>query len=74
MQSTTNASKTASKRATQNTAEAMGDLTVNKITDKITSVSKIPPRNNSETNEERILGEKHKPSELTQKIIDLILT
>ena len=52
----------------------MGDLTVNKITDKNASVSKTPPQTNSETNEERILGEKHKPSELTQKIIDLILT
>ena len=33
--------KTASKRGIQKTAEAFGDLTDNKITNKITSVSKI---------------------------------
>ena len=38
--STTNAIKTASKRATQKTAEATGDLISNKSADKITSVSK----------------------------------
>ena len=37
---TTDAIKTASKRAIQKTAEATGDLIGNKITDKITSVSK----------------------------------
>ena len=40
--STTDAIKTASKRAIQKTAEANGDLIGNKITDKITSVSKKP--------------------------------
>ena len=39
--STTDALKTASKRAVQETAEATGDLIGNKIDDKITSVSKI---------------------------------
>ena len=39
--STTGAIKTASKRAMQKTAEAAGDLIGNKISDKITSVSKI---------------------------------
>ena len=39
--STTDAIKTASKRAIQKTAEATGDLIGNKIDDKITSVSKI---------------------------------
>ena len=39
--STTNAIKTASKRAIQKTAEATGDLIGNKIADKITSISKI---------------------------------
>ena len=34
--------KTASKTAIQKTAEATGDLIVNKIADKITSVSKKP--------------------------------
>ena len=38
--STTDAIKTASKRAIQNTAEAKGDLIGNKIADKITSISK----------------------------------
>ena len=38
--STTDAIKTASKRAIQKTAEATGDLIGNKITDKITSISK----------------------------------
>ena len=38
--STTDAIKTASKRAIQNTAEATGDLIGNKIADKIRSFSK----------------------------------
>ena len=38
--SATDAKKTASERAIQKTAEAMGDLVGNKIADKITSVSK----------------------------------
>ena len=38
--STTDPMKTASKRAIQKTAEATGDLIVNKIADKITSISK----------------------------------
>ena len=40
--STTDAIKTASKRAIQKTAEATGDLIGNKTADKITSVSKKP--------------------------------
>ena len=40
--STTDAIKTASKRAIQKTAEATGDLIGNKIADKRTSVSKKP--------------------------------
>ena len=50
---TTDAIKTASKRAIQKTAEATGDLIGNKIADKITSVSKKKPSkellNNDET-------------------------
>ena len=38
--STTDAIKTTSKRAIQKAAEATGDLTGNKILDKIASVSK----------------------------------
>ena len=40
--STTDAIKTASKRAIQKTAEANGDSIDNKIADKITSISKKP--------------------------------
>ena len=39
----------------QKTAEATGNLIGNEIADKITRVSKTPPKNNSETNEEGIL-------------------
>ena len=42
-ESTTDAIKTASKRAIQKTAETTGDLFGNKIVDKITSVSKKKP-------------------------------
>ena len=38
--SATDSTKAASKRAIQKTAEATGDLIVNKIADKITSISK----------------------------------
>ena len=44
--STADAIKTASKRATQKTAEATIDLIGNKIADKITSVSKKSIRDN----------------------------
>ena len=50
--STTDAIKTASKRAIQKTAEATGDLIGNKIADKITSVSKKPSNNNNDDNVE----------------------
>ena len=64
---TTDAIKTASKRAIQKTAEATGDLIGNKIADKITSVSKKPamelhskelPNNNNETDAEIIAHKK----------------
>ena len=53
--STTDAIKTASKRAIQKTAKAIGDLIGNKIADKTTSVSKKPAKelhNNDEKKEE----------------------
>ena len=53
--STTDAIKTASKRAIQKAAEATGDFIGNKIADKITSVSKKPAKelhNNDKTKEE----------------------
>ena len=46
--STTDAVKTASKRAIQKTAEATSYLTGNKIADKITNVSKKTQNNESE--------------------------
>ena len=69
-QSATDAIETASKRATQKTAEATDDLIGNNIADKITRVSKTSPNNNSETNEEEILRERFVPSQLRQKIIN----
>ena len=45
--STTDAIKTASKRAIQKTAEATGNLIGNTIADKITSVSKKTSNNNN---------------------------
>ena len=56
---TTDALKTDSKKPIQKTAKAIGNLTGNKIADKITGVSKTSPKNNSETNEEEILREKY---------------
>ena len=53
--STTDAIKTASKKAIQNTAEATDDLICNKIADKITSTLKKPVKklpNNDEREEE----------------------
>ena len=43
--------QTASKRAIQKTAGAIGDITGNEITDKITRFSKTSLKNNSQTNE-----------------------
>ena len=50
--STTDAIKTASKRAIQKTAEAIGDLIGNKIADKIASLSKKPNNNNNNNSED----------------------
>ena len=52
--STTDAIKTASKRAIQKTAEATGDLIDNKIADKFTSISKNSSKalQNNETEED----------------------
>ena len=50
--STTDAIKTASKRAIQKTAEATGDLIGNKAADKITSISKKKSPNNDKTEED----------------------
>ena len=82
--STTDAIKTASKRAIQKTAEATGDLIGNKIADKITSVSKKPamelhskelPNNNNETDAEITTHKKRyiSPEERQQIIEELRL-
>ena len=52
--STTDAIKTASKRAIQKTAEATGDLIGNKIPDKITSVSKKKSTKELHNNDEDV--------------------
>ena len=57
--STTDALKTASRRAIQKTIEATGDLIVNKTADKITSISKKPVKelhnNDDETEDAELL-------------------
>ena len=57
------------KKEIQKTAKATGDLIVNKIDERITRVSKISPKSNSETNEEEILRERYISAEQRQKII-----
>ena len=48
-ESATDALKTSSKRVTQKTAEATGDLIDNKVANKITGISKNPQQYNSKT-------------------------
>ena len=72
--STTDAIKTASKRAIQKTAEATGDLIGNKIVDKITSVSKKKSdkglHNNDEDAEITTHKKRYISPEERQEIID----
>ena len=72
-QSATDAIKTASKWAIQKIEEATGDLIGNKIADKITRVSEISPKSDSEMNKEEILREKYISPKLGEKIDDLRL-
>ena len=62
--STTDAIKTASKRAIQKTAEAKGELIGNKIADKITSVWKKSTKElpNDETEADRFKGRRRSKS------------
>ena len=78
-QSAVAALKTALKRVVHRKSEATGDLIYNKITDKITKVSKTLPQSNLQivTNETENIGfyreipkEKYVSSEKGQKIID----
>ena len=59
------AAKTAPKRVVQNTAEATGDLIVNKIADKITSIGKPKEKKKANKAEEIYI-----PPEKRQQIID----
>ena len=74
--STTDAIKTASKRAIQKTAEATGDLIGNKIADKITSISnksnKELPNNDEKEEDIEITTRKKRyiSSEERKRIID----
>ena len=63
-----NAAKTASKRVVQKTTQATGDLILNQIADKITSVGKSKNKETKdETNE---VEEIYIPPEKRQQIID----
>ena len=73
--STTDAIKTASKRAIPKTAEATSDLIGNKIADKITSVSKnssgkLRPQNNEDNDESEVPKKRYISQEERQQIID----
>ena len=72
-QSTAYALKTNSKRETQETAEATGDLIINKLADNITKFYKNLQQNDSETvtNEkiEEIVEERYISPQERQKVI-----
>ena len=76
--STTDAKKTASKRAIQKTAEVTGDFIGNKIADKITNISKKAVKelsnNNNDEKEEDVEITTHKKRYISpeerQRIID----
>ena len=71
--STTDAIKSASKRAIQKAAEATGYLIGNKIADKITSVSKKSENNKSEANNDSLKNvpkKRYISPEERQQIID----
>ena len=59
------AAKMASKRVVQKTAEATGDLIVNKIADKISSLGKTNSKENEDERQEIYI-----PPEKRQQIID----
>ena len=67
--STTNAIKTASKRAIWKTAEATGDLIGNKIADKIPSISRKSSKELQDENEIEIPKERYISPEKRQQFI-----
>ena len=69
----TDALKSTSQGSIQKTGKATGDLIGNKIADKITRVSEISPKSDSEMNKEEILREKYISPKLGEKIDDLRL-
>ena len=76
-ESTTDTTKTDSKREIRKTAEATCDLSGNKIADKITSISKSPnelhlveSRSKTDENEIKTPKERYISSEKRQQIID----
>ena len=74
--STTDVIKTASKKVSQKTAEATGDLIDNKIADKITSASKKKSNNNNNNENVELTTHKKKyisPEERQQVINELRL-
>ena len=78
IKSTTDATNTDSKRVIQKTAESTGDLNGNKITDRITTVSKKPSNTNNNNNNEDVEITAHKkryisPEERQQVINELRL-
>ena len=68
--SATDTIKTASKRAIQKTAEETGDLTGNKIADKIISVSKKKSNNNDDDVELTTHKKRYISPEERKQIID----
>ena len=70
----TDALKSSSKRVIQKTAEATGDLIDDKISDRITKVSKNSQQNNSETvtnkNDKEIPKERYISPQGRQEIFD----
>ena len=68
--STTNAIKTASKRAIWKTTEATGDLIGNKIADKIPSISRKSSKELQDENEIEIPKERYISPEKRQQFID----
>ena len=73
-QSATDALNTVSKKKNHKTVEATGELTDNKITDKIMKVSRILPQTSSEAvkndHDKKIPKERYISPEERQKIID----
>ena len=71
--STTDAIKTASKRAIQKTAEATGDLIGNTIADKIPSISKKPSNDDDDDDDVELTTHKKRYIYLQKKDSKLLM-